>query len=105
MHSDLASKHALCRRMIELGEQFPWTALTAVLETLEEGAKVYADNPLRWRGQSAVEHASHAQAHLVNHALGDKSEPHLEHAITRGMMMGEQMLKTSEQCDARQRLQ
>jgi hypothetical protein len=92
MHSKLAERHALCHRLIALGEQVPWEAIKAMAETLEYGAKVYAENPLRWREQSAAEHASHAQAHLVNHALGDKSEEHLEHAITRGMMMGEQML-------------
>jgi hypothetical protein len=92
MHSDLAARHALCRRMIELGEQFPWVALTAVLETLEYGAKVYAENPLKWRTQSADEHERHALAHRQNHTRGDTSEPHLAHEITRQMMRGEQIL-------------
>jgi hypothetical protein len=92
MHSDLAARHALCRRMIELGEQFPWVALMAVLETLEYGATVYAENPLKWRTQSAAEHEAHRAAHLVNHALGDQTEEHVPHAITRGLMMGEMML-------------
>jgi hypothetical protein len=95
MHSDLAARHALCRRMIELGDQFPWLALTAVLETLEYGATVHAENPLKWRTQTAAEHASHAIAHLINHAMGDQSEPHLAHAVTREMMRAEMMLADS----------
>jgi hypothetical protein len=84
---------ALCSRALALGEQFPWKALEAAVETLEYGAKVYADNPLKWRLQGPQEHLEHALDHIQNHYAGDVSEEHLAHAVTRHLLMGEKMLE------------
>jgi hypothetical protein len=84
---------ALCSRALALGEQFPWKALEAAVETLEYGAKVYADNPLKWRLQDAQTHLDRALAHIQNHYAGDVSEEHLAHAVTRHLLMGEKMLE------------
>jgi hypothetical protein len=84
---------AICGRLLALGDQVPWKALEAAVETLEYGAKVYADNPLKWRLQGPQEHLEHALDHIQNHYAGDVSEEHLAHAVTRHLMMGEKMLE------------
>jgi hypothetical protein len=84
---------ALCSRALALGDQFPWKALEAAVETLEYGAKVYAENPLKWRLQGPQEHLEHALVHIQEHYAGDTREPHLKHGITRHLMMGEKMIE------------
>lgn len=84
---------AILRRYLALGDQVPWKALEAILATLEYGSKVHADNPQKWRLQTAQEHLEHALAHYQNHVRGDRTEEHLGHMICRQVMMGEKMLE------------
>lgn len=63
-------------------ESFP-RAVAAVDQVLAE----YEDNKRGvWRERSALDHLSHAQAHLdaLNELLSDRE--HLTHAVTRALM-------------------
>jgi hypothetical protein len=59
-------------------------AMLALAEVMQYGATKYArDN---WRKISCEEHINHAIIHFFAYLAGDRSDQHLEHAFTRGMM-------------------
>jgi hypothetical protein len=62
---------------------FPY-ALAAVDATMQRGRLSHlADD---WRAHSPVHHIARARRHLDLFAKGDKSEPHLSHAVARLLM-------------------
>ena len=60
-------------------------AYDTVLQTMLEGAKTHPDND--WQSVDIMEHFRHALDHLANWELEEKDEPHLDHAITRLVMI------------------
>lgn len=57
------------------------TAIAAIHDVLRVGAERYPDE--KWRTQNVAEHLRHAREHIRLHTIGDDSEPHLRHALTR----------------------
>lgn len=62
----------------------PPSSLKAVAEVMAKGAVKYSEN--NWKRITTNEHINHAYNHVNLYLLGDTSEPHLEHAMTRLMM-------------------
>lgn len=56
-------------------------AIAALHDVLRVGAERYPDE--RWKTQNVAEHLRHAREHIRLHTIGDDSEPHLRHALTR----------------------
>lgn len=56
-------------------------AIAALHDVLRVGAERYPDE--RWKTQNVAEHLRHAREHIRLHTIGDESEPHLRHALTR----------------------
>lgn len=56
-------------------------AIAALHGVLKVGAERYPDE--RWKTQNVAEHLRHAREHIRLHTIGDESEPHLRHALTR----------------------
>lgn len=56
-------------------------AIAALHDVLKVGAERYPDE--KWKSQNVAEHLRHAREHIRLHAIGDDSEPHLRHALTR----------------------
>lgn len=56
-------------------------AVAALHTVLRLGAERYPDE--KWRTQNVAEHLRHAREHIRLHTIGDDSEPHLRHALTR----------------------
>ena len=52
------------------------------LATVMAGAKGRKEGE-PWRTQTPDEHIAHAFIHLLKHAQGDTSEPHVKNAFTR----------------------
>lgn len=59
----------------------PPRAAFALAEVMAQGAKRYAKD--NWRGIALDDHLNHALAHIFGYMAGDRSDPHLEHALTR----------------------
>jgi len=56
-------------------------AIAALHDVLKVGAERYPDE--KWKTQNVAEHLRHAREHIRLHTIGDESEPHLRHALTR----------------------
>jgi hypothetical protein len=56
-------------------------AIAALHDVLKVGAERYPDE--KWKTQNVAEHLRHAREHIRLHTIGDDSEPHLRHALTR----------------------
>ena len=76
--------------------RFPHAVWLAILVVLEQGAAKYDESPgeQNWRKIPVAEHVEHARVHIYLWLDGDRSEPHLIHAICRlafaaAMMMDE----------------
>lgn len=56
-------------------------AYDTVLQTMVDGEKTHPDND--WQNVDIMEHFRHALDHLASWELEENDEPHLDHAITR----------------------
>ena len=61
---------------------FPWEAVAVIGRTLESNASKYGMKAA-WRSIGIETHMAHAHSHIVSWFSGDRSEPHVEHALTR----------------------
>jgi hypothetical protein len=64
---------------------FPWEAIAAIGRTLESNASKYGMKAA-WRSIEIDEHLAHAYKHIMLWTMGDRTEPHLDHALTRTAM-------------------
>lgn len=74
-------------RQSYIGARFdlvPPSSLKAVAHVLGRGAEKYGES--NWKKITTNEHINHVLNHVNLYLLGDTSEPHLEHAMTRLMM-------------------
>jgi hypothetical protein len=60
---------------------FPASALVKIAEVMDEGAKRYARG--NWRRIPYWSQIDHVVQHLTAHAMGDTSDDHIGHALTR----------------------
>ena len=59
----------------------PPESILRVSAVLAEGAKKYGAN--NWKLIDTNDHINHALTHLFRHLSGDRTEPHLSHAVCR----------------------
>jgi len=60
-------------------------AYDAVLQTMQEGEQTHPDDD--WQEVDVYEHASHAWQHINDYYIGDTTEEHIAHALTRCAMI------------------
>lgn len=70
---------------LELGLRLCVLAGACVKDVLIEGERQHPDRTLA-EGLQAAPHLRRAVKHLAAHANGDRSEPHLKHAVVRLLM-------------------
>lgn len=80
------NKNKFLAKAMATGNYYYVHGTKLIAETLHEGALKY--KPRNWeKGYSRDSLLNHAMNHFTLHLLGDKSEPHLAHAITNVMFM------------------
>lgn len=70
-------------------DKLPAAALLAVGRMMKHGMKYEKKIDDNWRRVPAAEHLNHGLRHVFQHMAGDRSEAHVEHAVTRFLMWGE----------------
>ena len=71
----------------------PPRALLRIGQTLNHGLKYEVETPNNWKGVPPEEHLNHALKHIAKFRMGDRSEDHVGHIMTRMMMWGELLLE------------
>jgi len=74
-------------RQYSLSVECPHAAL-AFAATMQEGAETHEEDA--WLAESVKFHITHAEQHLAKYMLGDTSEEHLSHAMTRLILARQQ---------------